>query len=170
MAVLYWLYDARCVCPWRHGYIGITVRLPGRLKQHAKRRRNFEWKILFEGTLHECRALEYRMRPKANVGWNDHIGGGKQNLGRGGWKHPPRSAESRALVSATLRGHVRTPESRAKQSSKTKGRPKSAEWKAKASAIAKARYAKPGERERMSTAVKKGKSTIHRRAQPDLFD
>jgi hypothetical protein len=172
ICVVYWLYDSQCICPWRHGYIGISIRLPFRLRQHIKRknfRRDFEWKILFEGPLYECRVLEYRLRPKANIGWNKGAGGGRQNLGLN-IRHPAKWPEWRQKIASGLAGHVRTPESRAKQSASVKGRPKSAEWKAKASAIATARYSDPTERARMSVAVKRGKSKLRSRTQPDLFD
>jgi hypothetical protein len=75
---VYWLYDDQCVCPWRHGYIGITSKLASRLKNHRRRwKRPFEHKVLFVGAKTECRALEWALRPEASRGWNKNVGGMK---------------------------------------------------------------------------------------------
>ena len=80
-------------------------------------------------------------------------------------KGKPKSDEQKKKIAATLTGHVRTAKSRAKQSAKTKGVPKSASHKAALSVSATARYQKPGERERMSEAVKAGKAAAKARGQ-----
>jgi hypothetical protein len=73
---VYWLFDETCVCVWRHGYVGITARLPARLKNHRQRLgRVFQHQTLFVGTKAECRALEWKLRPGFNVGWNKNPGG-----------------------------------------------------------------------------------------------
>jgi hypothetical protein len=57
--VVYWLTDSRCVCPWRHGYIGISIDFRRRLHhQRYRQKRKFEATILFSGTWSECRALD----------------------------------------------------------------------------------------------------------------
>jgi hypothetical protein len=76
--IVYWLFDDQCVCLWRHGYIGITSKLSARLKNHRRRwKRPFEHRVLFVGTKTECRALEWKLRPEAGIGWNKNIGGMK---------------------------------------------------------------------------------------------
>jgi hypothetical protein len=74
--VVYWLYDAACVCPWHHGYVGRSARWNERLVEHRCRRSEpFQWQILFRGTRKECVALEWELRPHAGIGWNRSIGG-----------------------------------------------------------------------------------------------
>lgn len=74
--VVYWLFDDTCVCPWRHGYVGITTRWPGRLKRHRQRfGSGIRWQLLFSGAKTECRLLEYQLRPDLNIGWNVNPGG-----------------------------------------------------------------------------------------------
>lgn len=80
--VVYWLFDDQCVCPWRHGYVGVSCELNKRLKNHRRRqRRDFDVKILFEGTQVECRIIEYQFRSQRKIGWNIGIGGGKNRFG-----------------------------------------------------------------------------------------
>jgi hypothetical protein len=70
--VVYWLFDDSCICMQRHGYIGISTRYPIRLRSHRRSGRlpdNFKSTILFEGTVIECRALEFQLRPRFNIGW-----------------------------------------------------------------------------------------------------
>jgi hypothetical protein len=77
--VVYWLTDERCVCPWRHGYVGISRRWPNRLKQHSsgigKQHPNFKAQVLFTGTWEECLAVERSLRPDYHIGWNQRDGG-----------------------------------------------------------------------------------------------
>jgi NUMOD3 motif len=89
MTVVYWLFDAACTDPWSHGYVGVTVDLPNRMKWHRAKRGVFECRVLFEGTDTECYALEAAMRPDAFMGWNQALGGEC-----GGGRHP-RSVETR---------------------------------------------------------------------------
>lgn len=81
--VVYWLYNDRCVCYWRHGYIGVSGRFNYRLSQHRRGHgqyavalpSNFQWKILFTGTREECFAVEEHFRPLPLIGWNIARGG-----------------------------------------------------------------------------------------------
>jgi len=161
MWTVYWLYDERCVCPWRHGYVGITLLPARRVRTHQKHKRfpsDFQWKTLFQGTKFDCMRVEHQLRPTFNIGWNRARGGSKGNPGTGaGLFGKPKSAEHCASIARTLTGHVRTAVSRAKQSASAKGKPKSAEWKAMMSTRATSRYADPAERVKMSNAVKHGK-------------
>jgi hypothetical protein len=161
--VIYWLTDSRCVCPWRHGYIGISTRYSIRLRQHKRKwPTTFKAQILFAGTLSECRALEFKFRPHANIGWNENPGGGKTAGKKISAALKGRSIKWGDKIARTLMGHVRTTESRTKQSASTKGRAKSPKWKASARTAAIRRYAKPGEKERTAAAVKKAVQGINR--------
>jgi hypothetical protein len=158
MWAVYWLYDERCVCPCRHGYVGISLNVERRVRTHRKRFPDCEWKVLFEGTKFDCVRVEYQLRPTFDIGWNRARGGNKGNPGTGaGLYGKPKSAEHRASIAKTLTGHVRTTASRAKQSASAKGKPKPIEWRAMMSAKATKRYADPAERIKMSNAVKRGK-------------
>ena len=76
--VVYWLHDESCVCPWRHGYIGISARWENREKDHRRSGRwpeGFGATILFRGSREECLATERKFRPISGVGWNLAVGG-----------------------------------------------------------------------------------------------
>lgn len=101
--VVYWLFDERCICPWRHGYVGISRRWKFRLRQHvATRDRLFEWKILFEGTSVDCLNLEAVLRPAFGIGWNVAPGGAKG----GGSNAPKTEAHKLKIQSAALRRYA----------------------------------------------------------------
>lgn len=127
--VVYWLFDDCCVCPWRHGYIGISVQFDARLKRHRDRagtRKSavgvppiFDHKILFSGTVDECVALEERMRPHKNIGWNRAVGG------REPWLDYKHDDEMRAILSAIASARKRephSPETRVKMSTAARRR------------------------------------------------
>jgi hypothetical protein len=104
--VVYWLFDDRCVCPWSHGYIGISGRIARRLNQHRESGRfpNFEIKILFKGAKNDCLALEAKLRPRPSIGWNVGIGGYADGRGTRGI---PKSPEHRERIrAATLRRYA----------------------------------------------------------------
>ncbi len=75
--VVYWLKDLHCLCPWRHGYIGISTNWALRLKRHrtTRGRNSFYFEHLFWGSLKECMKLEQRLRPRPGIGWNEAAGG-----------------------------------------------------------------------------------------------
>jgi hypothetical protein len=124
--VVYWLFDTACVCPWKHGYIGVTVNLRNRLKWHrAKQERIFEYRILFEGTEQECYALEAAMRPEAFIGWNMALGGE-------GGSRQPRSPETRQRMREAALRRYADPAERAKMSAVQMGR--TVAWGAKIAA------------------------------------
>jgi len=96
ICVVYWLHDDQCICPWRHGWIGISQDFKGRLKTHRGNKnfpKDFETKILFSGTASECRNLEWLLRPGPRIGWNLAAGGGKSQFGI------PRSLEAKQKMS-----------------------------------------------------------------------
>lgn len=81
--VVYWLRDEQCICPWRHGYIGISTNHRHRISNHRGNRSfpKFTFQILFVGSPAECRVLEYKLRPGPKIGWNRGAGGGKPRFG-----------------------------------------------------------------------------------------
>lgn len=134
--IVYWLYDERCICPWRHGYIGVSIEFDARLQRHRLRAGTrkgavgvpaiFNHKILFIGTLDECLALEEQFRPHRGIGWNRARGGQRP------WLDYKHDAETRAKSSAAVKGRSK--------------RPKSLETCAKISVAALRRYADPTQR------------------------
>lgn len=153
--VVYWLFDATCVCPWRHGYVGVTAKLESRIKQHRWSQvfpLGFSSVVIYRGTADECFTLEERLRPEHGIGWNRLRGGHKRNHSLGykysaevckklsiALKGKKRTKETCERIRQATLGHVRSMESRAKQSAAIKGRPKSLEWRARMSEMAKAR-------------------------------
>src|SRR6267142_4868907 len=58
---VYYINDASCTDPYRHGYIGITSNELSRRSDHRRSGRfpaDFVWTILFRGTRQECAAVE----------------------------------------------------------------------------------------------------------------
>jgi hypothetical protein len=97
--VVYWLYDDQCVCLWRHGYVGISIRWKKRLKRHVARRKNaFKWKILFRGSLVDCLKYESILRPSFGIGWNEAPGGE-----HGGGSAPKKEATKLKMSLSALR-------------------------------------------------------------------
>jgi len=103
-AVIYWLYDERCVCPWRHGYVGMTVSWPHRLFRHRSESefptKHFQGQILFQGTIKQCLKLEQQMRPSAGIGWNKAPGGLAGHALKGIPKTPEQRERMRAAALA----------------------------------------------------------------------
>jgi hypothetical protein len=150
VCVVYWLFDDKCVCPWKHGYVGITIYPRKRITQHRVDGRlpsNFQSLVLFGGSIDECLALEERLRPYPFIGWNRAHGGGHTQAG---FKHSeatkakmrlalkargPVSAETReklriASTGRTNRGRIgqpKTEEERKKIARSQRGKRRSAE-------------------------------------------
>lgn len=102
-AVVYWLYDDRCICYFRHGYIGVTVSWPRRLWRHRAESSaflpsDFEGKVLFRGHIKECLALEQQLRSTAGIGWNRYPGGRSGTASKGLPKSPEHKAKIRAAA------------------------------------------------------------------------
>jgi hypothetical protein len=101
---VYWLFDGRCFCPWRHGYIGVTVNWPHRLHRHRTESdfpsTEFEAQVLFRGGIQECLALEQQMRPSPDIGWNRNPGGLSGHAMKGIPKSPEQKAKMRAAALA----------------------------------------------------------------------
>jgi hypothetical protein len=149
--VVYWLCDERCVCPWRHGYVGITINLLNRLKWHRSKRstlkiRQFEAIVLFRGTVDECLALEHEIRPDPFIGWNVCEGGVAPKY--------PKSAETiRKMREAALRRY-QNPQERITMSEIQKGR--KVTWGTKIAAGRRGLKPSEATRAKMS-AARKGK-------------
>jgi len=78
MSFTYWVYDLGCGCEAESGYVGVTedpttrlqsLRITGTVPRHAK------MTILLEGDRAECLAMERKLRPSRNIGWNKAPGG-----------------------------------------------------------------------------------------------
>ena len=101
------------------GYVGVT-RYPDRriahhLKNNPKVPSDAQHKILFEGTRDECFELEYKLRPRPQMGWNNAPGGSQGY--KEGFKH---SEETKKHLS-----EVWTEERRLAQAERTKANNKS---------------------------------------------
>jgi hypothetical protein len=99
--LVYWLHDDRCVCPWRHGYIGISTNWFRRLKRHRTNLGVFQWKHLFTGSIEQCLKLERQLRPKPGIGWNEAPGGWP-----GGGAAPKKRTTRELMRAAALRRYA----------------------------------------------------------------
>ena len=121
LAVVYWLFNDQCVCPWRHGYIGATTNWPHRLNRHRREsdflmHLHFQGQVLFHGTVKQCHALEKQMRPTAGIGWNRYPGGPSGHASKG----ISKSAEHRAKIQAATLVRYANPEEHKKTSKAVK--------------------------------------------------
>jgi hypothetical protein len=78
MSFVYWVYDLGCGNETISGYVGVTedphrrfhdLCASGTVPRHAK------MTVLLEGDRTECLAMEKKLRPKRNIGWNKATGG-----------------------------------------------------------------------------------------------
>jgi hypothetical protein len=103
-ATLYWLYDDRCVCIWRHGYIGMTVDWPHRMHRHRSESKflphDFKGQVLFQGTIRQCTNWEKTLRPIAGIGWNKLPGGLSGHASKGVPKSPEHREKMRQAALA----------------------------------------------------------------------
>jgi hypothetical protein len=113
--VVYWLHGDQCICPWRHGYIGVTSNPSRRFWAHRRESRFlvFKTSVLFDGTREECYALEARLRPHPDIGWNTGVGGFADGRTVRGL---PKSTEHRAKQRATALRRWADPTKRSVQS------------------------------------------------------
>ena len=97
----YWIWGEGHICPWHHGYVGVTKNELSRVKSHLKRLNAVGYVVLLRGTRKECRTLEFALRPTFNIG---------QNRARGGQKGPQWTSEAIAKLSISKRGIPRSDE------------------------------------------------------------
>lgn len=75
-AVVYWVHNERCRSPKKDGYVGVTINLKDRSKDHVS---VFGKKVIIDvlttGTRKQCLDYEKKLRSKQNIGWNKSIGG-----------------------------------------------------------------------------------------------
>ena len=121
--VVYWLHDATCVCPWRHGYVGVTSRFERRIARHKRENRfpDFKVSILFRGTIEQCHALELQLRPNFQIGWNV-VKGGRSGAAMAGMPKPLTQREKMRATAVNWGGHFKgphTPEASAKMRANT---------------------------------------------------
>lgn len=109
------------------GYIGATSDLDRRKVEHIKyasannqhfqnalsKYSDIEWSVIFEGSEEDCLALEKRLRPEYNIGWNIAVGGGKPPIHH--WTDRPNpmlghnfSEDHRKKISDGNKGKIRT--------------------------------------------------------------
>lgn len=75
MIKVYWLYKDETDNIFKDGYVGISKNSKVRFYQHKKRFGEFKTKIIFYGSLEQCLALEFQLRPTPGIGWNKACGG-----------------------------------------------------------------------------------------------
>jgi hypothetical protein len=121
VGVVYWLSDERCICLWRHGYVGVTVSWPHRLHRHRCETQSdflpdkFNGQVIFRGPIKQCLEIETQLRPKAGIGWNRLPGG----LSGHAMKGVPKSPEQREKMrQAALRRWANTDEAAREKHSK----------------------------------------------------
>ena len=154
--VVYWLYDEKCICPWRHGYIGISINFKNRLKQHRNsHRKPFEHEILFQGSTEDCLSIEAQMRPDPFIGWN-RAPGGIDGPGR-----EPKSADTKQKMREAALLRFSDPNERKKMSKIQTGR--EITWGEKIAAGKRGIKASAAARAKMS-ATRKGRPAPPRTA------
>jgi len=105
-AVVYWLFDVTCVDPRDSGYVGVTTDLPKRLRYHQEGRNSaardlpalYSVRVLYKGSLAQCLDVEFRLRPRTDIGWNRMKGGTHSRT------FGERSEETKQKISAALVG------------------------------------------------------------------
>lgn len=132
--VVYWLFDEFCNNDAIDGYVGVTRHFAERINDHRKERprNSFDVIVLFRGIEEECYSVEYRLRPRAGIGWNRAPGGPD------GYKveiteatrlklRKPKTEEHKRASGAGNKGKIRSLETRMKLSLAHKGKPLSPE-------------------------------------------
>jgi hypothetical protein len=78
MSYVYWVYDLGCGCEAETGYVGVTEDPSARfhkLRSTGTVPKASQMTILLEGDRAECLAMERKLRPARNIGWNKAVGG-----------------------------------------------------------------------------------------------
>ena len=83
MAVLYWLHLPHEKNLLTHGYVGVASDFSKRMRSHKHKFSQIWSNVLVEklviSTKEYCFALEEKLRPKRNIGWNKACGGYRNN-------------------------------------------------------------------------------------------
>lgn len=128
MCFVYWLFDEQCVSPETDGYVGVSSNMTRRLRRHrTERDRVFSSIILFDGTEADCYALEKKLRPHPDIGWNLLAGG----MAGAAFGH---SAKTLQKISEKVRTAYRDTNLRERRRNSGKGRRHEEETKHKISA------------------------------------
>lgn len=95
--LVYWIYDRTCKSPNSDGYVGYTNKPARQIKRGLERFNTKQFKILFRGIQEECLAVENKLRPRPNIGWNTATGGFVYGSGMA---NVPKPIEQRDKMSA----------------------------------------------------------------------
>lgn len=83
MAVLYWLKFPEHSDIFTQGYVGVTPNLEKRRREHKHKFKSIWDKIVLQTILVAesayCYAIEQKLRPLRNIGWNKAPGGFRNN-------------------------------------------------------------------------------------------
>jgi hypothetical protein len=142
--LIYWIHSNLETDIYSQGYVGITINLPRRLKEHARKKNFLDNRIVdiyLQGELDFCKKVEEELRPTRNIGLNKAMGGGVPPNPKG----KKLTIEHRQKLKENMvgfKGKCHSEETKLKMSMSKKGRPgrpQSEETKAKIRAAQKAR-------------------------------
>jgi hypothetical protein len=145
--LIYWIHNESENNIETQGYIGITKNLKRRIREHSNRSNFLKGRtvdIFLIGEKEYCKEIEYKLRPKKNIGLNIAAGGGIPPDATG----IKRSEKTKSLMSKNnvgMLGLKHTDETKRKMSESRKGfgKPHTEETKKKLSEIAKKRKFNP---------------------------
>jgi predicted GIY-YIG superfamily endonuclease len=146
--LIYWIHNKDETDIWTQGYVGITNNLQRRIREHQNKKNYlFEKRkveIFLFGEREYCKEIEYKLRPKKNIGLNVAAGGGIPPNATG----IKRSDKTKFLMSQNnvgMKGKKHTEYTKRKMSESRKGfgKPHTEETKNKLSEIAKQRKVNP---------------------------
>jgi hypothetical protein len=84
MATLYWLRLPEHIDMFAQGYVGVATDMAKRLRSHKHKFKDLWQQIIVQplviSTQNYCFALEEKLRPMRNIGWNKSIGGKSNNV------------------------------------------------------------------------------------------
>lgn len=117
---VYWIRLKEHTDMTKEGYIGLSTNFKERMETHLnyssklnthvyRAIRKYGWDSLVKSvivisTKEYCKELEFKLRPKASIGWNEIPGGNSS---------PSKSPEVAAKISAALKGRVGKPHTEA---------------------------------------------------------
>lgn len=84
MAVIYWVRLPEHTDIYTQGYVGVTPNFAKRMREHKHRFKAIWDQVVMETILIAeaayCYAIEKKLRPGRNIGWNKSIGGFRNNV------------------------------------------------------------------------------------------